>query len=63
MANLKPITNNTNKADKVQTEVKADKSEMRLSDLRKINNNKSKTPRKNQSMYGEKAPKGSSKKV
>lgn len=54
MVSQKPSTN------KVQTE---DKSELRLSDLKKNTNNKSRTPRKNQSQYGEKPPKGSSKKV
>jgi len=54
MGSQKPTTN------KVQAE---EKSELRLSDLKKNTNNKSKTPRKNQSLYGEKPPKGSSKKV
>ena len=36
---------------------------MRLSDLKKNTSNKSRTPRKNKSIYGEKPAKGSSKKV
>jgi hypothetical protein len=54
------MTSQNLNTNKVQTE---EKSELRLSDLKKNTNNKSRTPRKNQSSYGIKPPKGSSKKV